>query len=112
MHEGVMSMMKFVMLAAALAVLGACATPVPDSFNGSFAEVGSFVPLVIPAMPEPLLIEPPSPVSTTSLDGPASSPVPLPSTNGMPPPPVEIGVVGPVPANLPEFEPLVMDEDL
>ena len=105
-------MMKFVMPAAALAMLGACATPVPSSFNGSTAQVGNAVPLVIPPAPQPAPVPPPAPVSTTSLDGPASAPVPLPSTNGMPPPPVEIGVVGPVPADLPPFEPLVMDEDV
>ncbi|WP_372803763.1 hypothetical protein [Loktanella salsilacus] len=105
-------MMKFVIPAAVLAVLGACATPVPSSFNGSESQVGNAVPLVIPAVPQPILVDPPTPVSTTSLDGPASSPVPRPSSTGMPPPPVEIGVVGPVPADLPAFEPLIMDEDV
>ena len=107
-------MMKLVTAAVALGGLAACATPVPTAFDGQSARIGNAAPLVIPSVPEPapLPVAPPSPVSTTSLDGPASAPVPLPSTNGMPPPPVEIGVVGPVPADLPPMTPLVMDEDV
>ena len=105
-------MMKCVSAATALALLTACATPVPVAFDGSAARVGNAAPLVIPSVPEPEVVPPPAPVSTTSLDGPASAPTPLPSTNGMPPPPVEVGVVGPVPADLPDLPPLVMDEDV
>ena len=105
-------MMKLVMATAALASLAACATPVPAAFDGRSARIGNAAPLVIPPPAAPVEVPPPAPVSTTSLDGPASALVPLPSTNGMSPPPVEIGVVGPVPANLPPFEPLVMDEDV
>lgn len=105
-------MMKFVTAVAVLGSLSACATPVPAAFDGQSARIGNATPLVIPITPQPLAVSPPAPVRTTSLDGPASAPIPRPSSNGMPPPPVEIGVVGPVPANLPPFEPLVMDEDL
>ena len=105
-------MMKCLIAIPALATLAACATPVPAAFDGQNARIGNATPLVIPVAPDPLPVPPPAPVSTTSLDGPARAPTPLPSTNGMPPPPVEIGVVGPVPENLPPFEPLVMDEDV
>lgn len=103
-------MMKLMTAAVALASLGACAAQVP-AFDGSDAQVGNGT-LVIPSVSQPLPVPPPAPVSTTSLDGPARAPTPLPSTNGMPPPPVEVGVVGPIPADLPPFEPLVMDEDI
>ena len=105
-------MMKFVTATAALATLAACATPVPTAFDGQSARIGNAAPLVIPPPAEPAVVPPPAPISTTPLDGPARAPVPLPSSNGMPPPPVEVGVVGPVPADLPPFEPLVMDEDV
>ena len=105
-------MMKLSMTGAALAALAACATPVPEAFNGQSAQIGNGATLVIPSVPDPQPVPPPAPVRTTSLDGPASAPTPLPSTNGMPPPPVEVGVVGPVPENIPPFEPLVMDEDV
>ena len=106
-------MMKLVTATAALATLAACATPVPAAFDGQQSRIGNAAPLVIPPPAEPVVVPPPPPaaVSTTPLDGPARAPVPLPSSNGMPPPPVEVGVVGPVPADLPPMEPLVMDED-
>ncbi len=105
-------MNKILMSAAGLALTAACAGPVPVGFDGNTSGMAGATQLVIPPVSQPMPVPPPSPVSTTSLDGPASSPTPLPSTNGMQPPPVEIGVVGPVPADLPPFEPLVMDEDI
>ncbi|SHF22459.1 hypothetical protein SAMN05444339_104158 [Loktanella atrilutea] len=113
-------MKKILMSAAGLAALAACAAPVP--MNNAVSPA----PLVIPVAPEPAVVPPPAPVTTSSLDGPAAAPTPLPSTNGMAPPPVEIGVVGPVPEELPTFTPtpaattplggssapLVMDEDM
>ena len=105
-------MMKCLTAAAALATLAACATPVPAAFDGSAASIGNATPLIIPVAPATVPVAPPAPVTTSSLDGPAAAPVPLPSSNGMPPPPVEVGVVGPVPDDIPAFEPLVMDEDV
>ncbi|MCF7698099.1 hypothetical protein GLR48_01995 [Loktanella sp. M215] len=115
-------MKKILMSAAGLAAMAACATPVPVGYNGTAAQVGTPIPLVIPSVPE--AVPPPAPVTTSSLDGPAYAPTPLPSTNGMAPPPVEVGVVGPIPDELPTFTPtpaaplggssapLVMDEDM
>ena len=107
-----MTFIKLTTAAAVLAGLSACATPVPVAFDGTRDQIGNATPLVIPVTPPVDAVAPPPPVSTTPLDGPARAPVPLPSSNGMPPPPVEIGVVGPVPADLPPLEPLVMDEDV
>lgn len=97
-------MMKILMSAAGLAALAACATPVPVGFDGNTAgaETGTQI-LIIPPAAQPVPVPQPTPVRTTSLDGPASSPIPRPSTNGMQPPPVEIGVLGAAPAPTPSI---------
>ncbi|SEN02981.1 hypothetical protein SAMN04488003_10833 [Loktanella fryxellensis] len=95
-------MMKILMSVAGLAALAACATPVPVGFDGNTAGDGTSTQvLIIPPAPQPVAVPQPAPVRTTSLDGPASSPIPRPSTNGMQPPPVEIGVLGAAPAPTP-----------
>ena len=107
--------MKAIMISgAALIGLAACAGPVPDGFDGNTSRVGNTATLVIPSVPQPQPepVPAPAPVRTISLDGPASSPTPRPSISGMQPPPVEVGVVGPVPDEIPDFPPLVMDEDV
>lgn len=82
---------KFIAVAA-LGGLAACATPVPQGFDGNTVPNGTRPRVAV--APPPVEVPPPSPVATTPLDN--ASVTPLPSSNGMPPPPVEVGVVGPI----------------